>query len=159
VKISDAKLLLAYARLQLEIAASRLPAAQMAQELGSFPITKSVGFKKLRAFFVGLRPAKREQFRKVMRDQIQATRELMAQAKLTGELSLADITYVIRDDAGQAIEAPVFEPSTDCPASGLGIPGVIKIDGQNHVNCPTCARRWPANEIGFQIPQHEPVTA
>lgn len=109
MKYAEQKILLEYARLQLEIAISRNPTAEMDMSAGN--VHRSKGYKRLRAFTLNLRPIKRRQFLRQLEDQIVGVRQVIAQCKASGEqLSMADIEIIVRDvDSGQVVpDAPTF---------------------------------------------------
>jgi len=154
VNYEDSKTLREFARLQLRIAQAKLGPAQT-YAITDATIHKSAGYRKLYSFAAKLSPAKRLRFVAMLRRQIEGVREVMAQAKATGEpLSMADVVIEMRDtETG----APVGQAANMCPASGGGIPGVERGgDGREYIRCPRCRRRWSAYDIGFKIPDHEP---
>ncbi len=155
MRYEDQKLLRTYARLQLEISVSRNPTAAM--EVTPETVTRSVGFKKLRAFFLSLSPRKRERYRHIMQGEIDGVRKIVEQAKATGEeLSLADVEFLIRDDAGDEVKLQNLAPEARCPGSSGAILRAIG----GFVSCAACARRWPVHEVTeFRIPTHEPPDA
>lgn len=106
VKYSDQKLLMDYARLALQIAAARHPNAKHDE---SPKATLLMGYRMLRARMQQLSPKKREQFRYMLRSEIQGVRTLMARAKASGEaFSLADVEISL-------IDARTREPVPDKP--------------------------------------------
>lgn len=115
MKYAEQKILLEYARLQLEIARSQNPTAD-AMGLAPENVHRSVGYKRLRAFTLSLRPVKRRQWLRQIQDQIDGVRQVIALAKATGEtLSMADIEIIVRDkETGQAVPtAPTFAAAED----------------------------------------------
>jgi hypothetical protein len=105
VRIADQKLLKEFATLQLEITQARNPTAAL--DCSPAVVHRTVGYKKLRAFFLHLSPAKRERYRKQLRREIDGIRQVIAMAKANGEeLSLADITIEVFDDKGDVVKAP-----------------------------------------------------
>lgn len=159
MRYEDAKLLLRWARLQLEIAIAKCPADQM--NMSPENITRSVGYQKLRAWYVQLSDRAKADARRWMTSQIDGVQRLLEQAKASGErIDMGDITIEVFDHEGQALEIPDFERATACRASGGGLPGVeVDGNGKNYVQCPKCLARWFAHDIKFTIPNHEPVTA
>lgn len=107
MRYADSKLLREYALLQLEITQARNPTAEL--DCSPMNVHRTVGYKKLRAFFMHLAPRKREQFRKQLRSEIDGVRQVVAMAKAKGEpLSMADITFVVKDEEGKALEPLVL---------------------------------------------------
>lgn len=163
MKLDEQRTLLEWARLQLAIAVSRNPTAAMTVTPAT--ITRSNGYRKLRAWFVHLSPRARAQCMRMLRDQITGVRAVMAKAAETGEeLSLADLVIEVRDpQTGEELaDAPEIQVVIGCRASGRGIPGVEisgpESGGAPHiVKCPECLMRWSAHDIGFKIPDHEPL--
>lgn len=159
MNVEQQKVLITWARLQLEIAVSRNPAAAL--DVTPATVTRSTGYRKLRAWFVHLSPRARDGAVRWMRSHIKGVRDVMAAAKASGEaMSLADVTIEVFDrETGARIgDAPEFETATMCHGSGGGIPDV-EIDGNNrkYVKCTHCLMRWDAHAIGFKLPDHEPL--
>lgn len=152
MRYEDQQLLQEWAKLQFHIARAKcqLDALNMNEDR----ITHSVGYKKLREWFMGLSDRAKQGARRFMRTQIVGVRELLAKAKATGErIEYGDIVIETFDEAGEAVKPIALD--TGCSASGEGIPGVVG----DYVKCPKCLARWHAHDIGFQIPDHEAVTA
>jgi hypothetical protein len=106
VRYEHAKLLLEFARLQLAIALSRNPSAAM--DVTEATLTGTPGYRKLRAWFAGLSPRKRDAGALYMREQMKGIRDVMALARKTGEkLSLADIEISTFDESTRE---PLPEP-------------------------------------------------
>lgn len=160
MNIEQQRVLLAWARLQLEIAVARNPAVAM--DVKPETVTRSAGFRKLRAWFVGLSPRAKDGALRWMRSHIDGVREVMRLAAKTGEpLSMQDITIETFDHETKApigaAPAPGERQPASCPGSGAGLPGVeLDGNGRHYVQCPRCYRRWPAHDINFTIPPHEP---
>lgn len=155
MNVEQQQVLLAWARLQLEIAISRNPTAAM--DVSAETITRSTGYRKLRAWFVRLSPRARGDAVRWMRSNTDGVRQVMAAAKASGEpLSMADVTIELID---AETRDPIGGEMIGCPAVGGGIPGV-DLDGNNqpYVQCPRCLMRWAAHDIGFRIPSHDPIT-
>ena len=90
MRYEHAAVLLDFAKLNLEIAIAKNPIAAM--DMSEANITRSVGYKRLRAFFVSLSPKKQAAFCADCKRQIDGIREVMRQAASTGEkLSIAEI--------------------------------------------------------------------
>lgn len=112
MRYADQKLLLEYARLQLEIAKARGIdlglVVTMDMDATERVIKSTVGYRKLRAWFLGMSNGKRLQASRNMRNTIDAYAAIMAKAKAAGEtdLSLADIELTAK-------EATTGEPLAD----------------------------------------------
>lgn len=150
-------MLLRFARLQLEIAAAKLGPLGT-KDITAATVTKSTGYRNLRAFAAKLSTGKRSRFIEMLEGQIEGTREVLKLARATGEeLSMADLEFLIRDEAGgEVTDDPVLAKVAACAASGGGIPGAWDDGGRSYVRCPACTARWWADAIGFKIPNHEP---
>lgn len=158
MKYEHQQTLLQFARLQLAIAQARHPDAQI--DVRPDTVSRSMGYRRLREFFGRLDGRKRDAFVIDMRRQIAGIRELMQRAKASGEeLTLADLVIELRDQrTGETTAAMLLEATTACRSSGDGLPGVdIDGNGQPYVKCPSCLQRWSAHDIGFKIPDHDPL--
>lgn len=97
MRYKDTKILIAWARLQLEIATARQAPGQLV-DVTPATITKSKGYQDLHAFAQRLSKPKRARFIADLKSQMDGIREVVAKAKLTGEtLSMADIVIEVRD--------------------------------------------------------------
>lgn len=162
VRYEDAKLLLEWSRLQLEIASAK-QAPGHPVDVTPATVHKSKGYRMIRGFVASLSQGKRRTFLAQLRSQMDGVREVMKLAEATGEpMSMADIVIEVRDSEtraplvslpGVTVEAPGRAPA--CKASGRGIPGVEGEPGAYTVACPECAAHWNAYDIGFAIPRHE----
>lgn len=156
MRYEDSKLLLAWARLQREIAVSRNPTAEM--DLSADLVQHSAGYRKLRAFVVGLSAPKRRRFLVSLQAQLDGVREVFAAAKASGEaMSLADLTITIRDkETDQVIGATLVSEPASCPGAGAGLSAhVLDGNGKPYVKCARCLKRFDPYAIGFKIPAHE----
>lgn len=110
MRLADMKLLQRYARLQFDIAVAKNPTAIM--DLTYETVTKSVGYKKLRAWFMRMSPRKRDDARRWLAQQCEGIEKIKKLAAQTGEDAtsiLADIEIKHLDDMGNEIE-PVQLP-------------------------------------------------
>lgn len=108
MRYTDQKLLREYALLQLEITIARNPTTEM--NCSPANVHRTVGYRKLRAFFLHLSPSKRDRYRRTLRSEIDGIRQVVAMAKAKGEpLSMADITISVLDDAGKPVEPLVLK--------------------------------------------------
>lgn len=90
MRYEQQKVLLAWARLQLQIAQARNP--QLEVDVTDATITKSLGYRKLRQWFTTISPAARSRAIKWMSTHLDGVRDVIRKAKATGEeLTLADI--------------------------------------------------------------------
>lgn len=95
MRYSDQKLLTDYARLALRVAAAKNPDAKHDV---SEAATLKMGYQMLKARMEQLSPKKREQFRYILRSEIEGVRKLEARAKASGEdFTLADIEISLFD--------------------------------------------------------------
>lgn len=156
MRYADVKLLLRWARLQMEIAVAKVPAEAM--NMRPEHITRSAGYQKLRAWYAQLSPRAKADARRWMTAQCDGVKRLLEQAKASGErIDMGDITIEVFDHAGAAIEPIELEAAPSCPAGGGGIPGVERDSVRDYpiVRCPSCSAIWPAHQIEFTIPTHE----
>lgn len=117
MRYADNLLLLAYARLQLQIARAKNPMAQM--DVLEAGIVHTVGYKKLRAWFTHLGKKKQGQARAWLKFQIDGVRQIVNEAKRTGEdFTLADVEIdVVEQTTREPLPAPPsLEP--DLPTLG-----------------------------------------
>lgn len=117
MKIADQKLLLEYARLQLGIARARVvgmsPEGWLDIAWTDAFLRKTVGYRKLREFFLCLSHFKRAVYRKQLRSELDAVAKLQAKAKATGEeLNLAEIEILVRDTKSGDV-VPMPNPETE----------------------------------------------
>jgi hypothetical protein len=106
VRYEHVKALIEYAKLQRAIAVARAPTAAM--DVSEANITRSDGYRKLRAFAASLNDEKRARFIRQLQAQTQGVRDVMKLAAQTGEkLSLADVTI------------EVFDKETHKPITGI----------------------------------------
>lgn len=98
MRIEDHKLLLEYARLQLGIAKAKDPMASM--DVPAHLISRTVGFKKLRAWVMGYPKKYRDRPLKWIRSQLDAYAAIIAKAKAAGEtgINLAEIDLSVFDE-------------------------------------------------------------
>lgn len=90
MKYADIQLLRRWALLQLEIAKAKNPTAII--DITPSTVTRSAGYKKLRAWFLRQGPAGKVRARAWMESQIVGVREILKRAKESGEsLDLGDI--------------------------------------------------------------------
>lgn len=98
MKIAESNLLLEYARLMMRISIAQNPNA--IHDATEKTVTRTAGYRKLRAFYVSLSRRKRDNFRRQLRAQCDAVASLLKQAAATGEdVTLADVTIEIYDEA------------------------------------------------------------
>lgn len=116
MKIADQKLLLAFAKLMLRIAHAKNPTASL--DVTEATVNRSAGYKRLRSFFLDLSPRKRDGFRRMMRNQIDGVKALIAEAERTGEkIDLGDIVIEWKDaETGDTVpDAPNVQLETAEP--------------------------------------------
>lgn len=156
MNLDEARTLLAWARMQLEIVTLQNPTAML--DITPETVQRSAGYRKLRAWYVRLSPGKRARAEQWMRANIEAVREMIAKSRATGEpLSMADVTIEVIDaKTGEPLEPPDLQP-TACRGSGAGLPAMTRIGELDYITCPGCIMRWEVHTIGFRIPDHEPV--
>ncbi len=105
MRYADAILLGRYARLQLEIVVAKNPTAKI--DLSKDTVRKSIGYRKLRAWFMRMSPRKRADARRWLKLQCEGVEQIKKLCIHTGEdpsTVLADIEIVHRDDQGNEVE-------------------------------------------------------
>lgn len=95
MRFEDQKLLLAWARLQAEIMVARNPTEAVSADV--IPLQQTMGYRKLRAWFVRLSPRAKVRARTWFQAQIVGTREVLAKARAAGEKpNIGDIEIDVR---------------------------------------------------------------
>lgn len=149
---AETKLLIKYAKLQLEIVTARNPTA--AAMVSAAMVHRTTGYKLLRAFYTErLTERTRPRFREFMSSQIDGVRKVMALAEATGErISIGEVEFSSFDaETGASVDTI----EARCPGSGGKTPS-SEIDGNDreYIKCLRCLQRWSPHDIGLKLPAH-----
>ena len=129
MKYDDARLLLRYAKLQLEIAVAKNPTAEM--NLDETLVHRSVGYKKLRAWFRRMSPRKRVEARYWLRQQcdgIDKMKKVAVGYGLDPKAALAEIEIIHRDDKGNEVEALTLPDARAASGDGQPLPEELEFE-------------------------------